>query len=390
MLSLEDTLPLATGSFLSLKAHAVRRRDRWRFLRSAKRPPPSAPHFQDTSENWNTGIPRITSLGVKCRELSSLFHEAPAVILDGDDRINRLVDSTLDWLGLADGSAGDGQLSFDSKLLDLARNHRSGNVAVGDLMRFMPKVFGHIARKFVVYPGAGDNSPQAWPRAFHYRNRQVPVPQDIVESAWNLMSEVLVSALPAQAGVLAYAVEVDVLVYPTSSLDVSRIHALIADSPGFWAQLGHRIDASKDHAAGLFQRKGIRDLFAIASLIPGFGGLLSALNEKMWVGDGLTPKDHQMIASAHVDDTRYITGLMGRRQNLDTEIRWEDRWISLPVTADAIALFPSARITSLSDIPATRHRVLVHDIPEGGGTLSRNITVSLAIVDPLPAILPAD
>ena len=375
---------METGGSSSVK----RITKQWRFLRPAKRSSPLAHHFQDTSENRDAGIRRITSVGVKCGELSSLFREAPAVILHRDDRINRLVDSTLDWLGLANGSAGD---SFDSNLFDLARNHRSGNVRVGDILRFMPKVFGHIARKFVVYPGAGDSSPQAWPRAFYSGNRRVPVPQDIVESAWNLMSEVLMSALPAQAGSLAYAVEVDVLVYPTSSFDVSRTHALLADSTGFWSQLGHRIDARKDHANGLFQRKGIRDLFGIASLIPGFGGLLSALNERMSVvGEDSTPKDHYVIASAHVDDTRYITGLMGLRENLDTEIRWEERWISLPVTADAIALFPSARITSLTDISATRHRVLVHDIPDGEGTPTRNITVSLAIVDPLPAILPAD
>src|ERR1700730_11900511 len=115
------TLEMETAGSSSVKKIA----GHWRFLQPTKRPPPSAHHFQDTSENRNAGIPRITSLGVKCGELLSLFHEAPAVILDGDDRINRLVDSTLDWLGLADGSAGDGQLSFDSKLLDLARNHRS-------------------------------------------------------------------------------------------------------------------------------------------------------------------------------------------------------------------------------------------------------------------------
>jgi hypothetical protein len=37
------------------------------------------------------------------------------------------VESTFDWLGLADESAGDGQLSFDSKFFDLAQNHQEGN-----------------------------------------------------------------------------------------------------------------------------------------------------------------------------------------------------------------------------------------------------------------------
>lgn len=351
------------------------------------------------SGSGNSPIARITSLGVECGEISPLFHEVAAVILDGDDRINGLLESTLDWLGLAAGSAGDGQLPFGSNLFDLARNHQEGNMRVGDMLRFVPKLYGHLARKFVVYQDAGDNSLQACPGAFYSSNRRVRVPQDILESAWNLMSEVLVSALPAQVGGLAYAVEVAVLVYPTSSFDVRRLHNLLIDgtlladsagSAGFWSQLGHRIDASKEHAAGVFKRKGIRDLFAIASLIPGFRGLIATLNEKMSVaGEGWTPKDFTVIGAPHFDGGRYITGLIGRRDNLDTQILWEDSWISLPVTADALTIFPSSKISSVSNIPATRHRVLVHDLSGDGGTASHNITLNLAIVDS-PANLAGD
>jgi hypothetical protein len=379
---------MAIARYSSARAIA----ERWRLLWRADKSTPSAHYFQDTSENGKSSIARITSLGVECGEISPLFHEVAAVILDGDDRVNGLLESTLDWLGLADESAGDGQLSFGSNLFDLARNHQGGNMRVGDMLRFVPKVFGHLARKFVVYQGAGDNSLQACPGAFYSSNRWVPVPHDILESAWNLMSEVLVRTLPARAGSLAYAVEVDVLVYPTSSFDVRRLHTLLtdgtlladsADSAGFWSQLGHRIDASRERAAGVFKRKGIRDLFAIASLIPGFRGLMATLNERMSVaGNGSTPKDFQVIGAPHFDSSRYITGLIGRRDNVDTQILWEDRWISLPVTADALAIFPSSKISSISNIPATRHRVLVHDLPGDGSTASRNITLSLAIVGP--------
>jgi hypothetical protein len=370
--------------------------ERSRFLRRSKKSTPSANYFHDTDENGNRPIPRITSLGGECGERSSLFQNVPAVILGGDDRINGLLEATFDWLGLADGSAADGHLSFDSSLFDLARNHQEGNLRVGDMLRFVPKLFGHLARKFVVYPGAGDNSLQIWPEAFYSRNRRVPVPRDIAESAWNLMSEVLASALPAQAGCLAYAVDVDVLVYPTSICDVRSVQTLLTDSTliaessataGFWSQLGHQIDASKYLANGVFKRKGIRDLFAIASLIPGFRGFMATLNEKMSIAsDVSTPKDFQVIAPAHFDNARYITGLMGRRANLDTQILWGDRWISLPVTADALALFPSFKIGSVSNIPATRHRVLVNDFSGDGAGASRNITLTLAIVD-LPANL---
>ena len=114
---------------------------------------------------------------------------------------------------------------------------------------------------------------------------------------------------------------------------------------------------------------------------------MTTLNEKMaGTSEGSTPENFQALAPPHFDRTRYITGLMGRRDNLDTQILWKDRWISLPVTADAMAIFPSSQICSVSDIPATCHRVLVHDPSGDAGTASRNITVSLAVVD-LPARL---
>jgi hypothetical protein len=70
----------------------------------------------------------------------------------------------------------------------------------------------------------------------------------------------------------------------------------------------------------MFKPKGIRDLFAIASLMPGFRGPLTKLNDRMSeTSEGATPEDFKVIAPAHVDRTRYITALMGRRDNLDTQ-----------------------------------------------------------------------
>jgi len=45
------------------------------------------------------------------------------------------------------------------------------------------------------------------------------------------------------------------------------------------------------------------------------------------------PKDFHVIAPAHFDRTRYLTGLMGHRENLETQVLWDDTWISLPVTS---------------------------------------------------------
>ena len=360
-------------------------------FRWAEKPVSFRHHLQDTSRNEPPSIPRITLLGMERAGMQTLFRQAPAVILNSDDRVKTFVESMFDWLGLADQRTGDKRLSFDSNLFDLARNHQEGNMRVGDMFRFVPKSFGHLARKFAVYRKADDRSLQAYPDAFYLGNRLTSVPRGIVESAWNLMSGVLASAMPSQAGAMDYAIEVDVLVYPTLSSDVRRVQTLLTDgallgesrsSAGFWSQLGQRIDAGTGHAAGVFAKKGIRDLFAIASLIPGFRNLLASLNERMLVADeGSTPREFQVMAPPHVDRTRYMTALMGRRYNLDTQILWKDRWISLPVTGDAMAIFPSSRICSVSDITATCHRVLMHDSSGSKGTGSRNVTVSLAVVD---------
>jgi hypothetical protein len=364
----------------------------------AEQPAPCARFPGATREVGNDPIPRITSQELESREISTLFHRVPAAILGGDDRISRFVESTFNWLGLADGSAAGGQRPFDSSLFDLARNHCEGNARTGDMLRFIPKLYSHIARKFEVYRDAGDNSLRAWPAAFYSNNRLVPVPQDIIETAWSLMSEVLASTLSDQARGLAYGVDVDVLVYPTSSLDAGRIQSLLMDNnllsdsrgtEGYWSKLGHRIDAGKQRAAGMFKPKGVRDLFAIASLMPGFRGLLTALNDRMSEANESTlPENFKVIAPAHVDRTRYITALMGRRDNLDTQVLWDGRWVSLPITDDAMALFPSLKLSSVSDIPATSHRVLVHDLSGETDGASGNITLTLAVVDP-PAHLTA-
>ena len=331
-------------------------------------------------------IPTIMPRGIERRELSRLFHKERAVILSEDDRIRRLLESVLEWLGLTDVSGTNNHSAFDSDLVGLARNHHDGNTSAGDMLRFVPSSIGHVARKFLVYPSAVDQSLQAFHDSFCLRDRRVPVPYDILHWSWNLMSEVLVSALPKHASTLAYAVEVDVLVYPTSQTDLNRLHTLLADSGGFWSQLGHRLDANKANAVGMFDKKVIRDLFAVASLIPGIGGFLRMLNERMMAASDSVPKDYHVIGGPHVDNTKYLTGLVGCRDSMLTQILCAKHWVPLPVTSDSLAIFPSLKIASVSDISPTRHRVLLWDPPENGRSAKRNITLSLSIVDRPPGI----
>ncbi len=333
-------------------------------------------------------ILRITPREIERSDLPRLFHELPAVVLCEDDRVGELLRSVLDWLGLDDLSSTD---CFGGSLVDLARNHQQGNMSTGDMLRFVPGSFGHISRKFVVCPSGVDRSLRAYPNSFYLGHRRLPVPYEIIRSAWDLTSDVLAKALPAFAGGRAYAMEVDVLSYPTSSLDVTRLFALLKDSTmladsasvaGFWSRLGHRIDAVKDSAAGIFGVKVMRDIFAISSIIPGLKGLVTTLNERMsQEGARSVPRNCRVIGGPHVDTSRYITALAGCRENLHTEIFWAGHWIRLPVTSDDLAIFPSGKAGAFGGIPATRHRVLLYDPPGNEASTLRNVTLSISIVD---------
>src|SRR5262245_43867210 len=205
----------------------------------------------------------------------------------------------------------------------------------------------------------------------------------MIGGSWHLMAEIFRSALPKGANTVAYAVEVDVLIYPTRHTEIQQFHTLLADSGGFWSQLGHRIDANKANAAGIFDTKVIRDLFAVASLIPGIKNFAQMLNNRMLVSsEKYVPEDYQIIGNSHVDGSKYMNGLVGSRDNVHTQIFCEKRWISLPVTTDTLAVFPGHKMRSCGDMFATRHRVLLRNPTANETTVKRNITLSLSIVDP--------
>ena len=324
----------------------------------------------------------LTPDELKDRDSSRLFCSASALVLHEDKRIRQLVESTFDWLGLADSTAREGQSSFPTNLLDLARNHHDANMHLGDMVRFAPKSLGHIARKFLIHPSATNSSLQVLPATFCSGNRRESVPREIVEPSWSLMSEIVASVLPRKAGSLAYGVEVDVLVYGNSSSDLRSLHSLLADSAGFWSRLGHRVDASKEDAAGFLSRRGIRDFFGIASQIPGLRRPMAALNARMRVTDEhLSRKGSQVIGCAHIDETKYLTGLIGRRRNVETQYLWEGHWFPLPISDDSMVVVPSGKAMAVGSGPATLHRVLMHDVSDDGEALPQNLTLSLAVVD---------
>jgi hypothetical protein len=330
-------------------------------------------------ENGCEPIRKITREEVERGGLLESFRKgAVAAVLREDARTVELFRSVLDWLGF---EASSNRENFGASLVDLARNHLEANADAGDMLRFQPGVFGHLARKFLVFRMGIDQPLMAFPNAFHLGNKRIPIPHNILEAAWNLMAGVLMSAMSGEVNPSAYAAEVDILLYPISNLDLDNLATLLADSSGAWSRLGHLIDANKGKATGIFDRKVVRDLFGIAALIPGLRELLMMLNRRLSTdGEGFSPGDYQIVGCPHVDWGKYITGLIGSRHNLRTQIFWANRWVQLPVTPNMMTIFPGAKIGSINNIPPTRHRIILDRPRDGESTAARNVTLSLSIV----------
>ena len=113
-------------------------------------------------------IPSISSNALQADELSRLFASgAKAVRIRNDDRIRRLFEAILEWLGADEPDGAGVQSPFGKNLLKLARNHVAENGLLGDMLRFEPGRIVHTARKFIVYGSAHDQSLGTFPERFH-------------------------------------------------------------------------------------------------------------------------------------------------------------------------------------------------------------------------------
>jgi hypothetical protein len=102
------------------------------------------------------------------------------------------------------------------------------------------------------------------------------------------------------------------LIYPTRLAEIHQLHALLTDSAGSWSRLGHGIDANKANAAGIFDMKVIRDIFAVTCLIPGIKHVAEMLNNRMFISsEKSVPEDYQIIGDPHVDSSKLIHPVHG-------------------------------------------------------------------------------
>ena len=128
-----------------------------------------------TPEKTKQLLSYIEQTELKSGGLGQLFCGGTiAAILSNDDRVERLFQSILEWLGLA-GSGRTGNHSRFGHLLDLARNHSAGNATAGDMLTFQPGFVVNLSRKFLVYESTVNRSLQAFPRFIRF-----PIPRSVV------------------------------------------------------------------------------------------------------------------------------------------------------------------------------------------------------------------
>ena len=339
--------------------------------------------FLQKPENTKQLLSHIEQTKLKSGELAQLFCEGTiAAILTKDERVEKLFQSILEWLGLA-GTGRVGNHSCFGNLLDLARNYRARNATGGDMLTFQPGFVVNMSRKFLVYESNIDRSLQAFPNDFCLGDRRICVPYKALQLIWNLMSEIFASVLPRRPHI-PFAVQVECLIYPTSYSDISSISDFLSNSTGRWQRLAYHIEKKRSEASGVFDKRIIRDLYAVATLIPAIHRIVCMLNDRILPSTNSVPKHHYLLNRPHCDVGKYVTALVGSRDNVRTDVLGLRQWIRLPITASTLAIFPAPKLNYHTGIAPTVHRVLLEENAEKTEFAKQNVTLSLSIVDPPP------
>jgi hypothetical protein len=326
---------------------------------------------------------QLPSAALAPGRLNRMFRSGrKAVVLDSEEEIGRVLESALQWLNHDTAFAHGSVVPQFSGLASLAGNHIPGDLAAGDMFRFIPGGIGHMARRFIVYQELQGDSPVCFPEKFWNNGRLAPPPSGLVDDIWALMNRILGSSLPRPVVPGTFGIEVALLVYPARISDTENLHALFADSAGGWTRLGGSLDRRGGEARGPFRRRYLHGLYALSYLVPGLSLVLKRINDlsPSERDDGM-PSYTSVIGAPHVDSAKYITALTGSRHNLRTEAMEDESWVEIPVARGQLSVFPSGKLERVDAILPTRHRVLIDEPPGVITSNAPNITLSLAIVD---------
>lgn len=306
-------------------------------------------------------------------KLGELFQQGAKALLLDDHR------AALIWKWMMDpqtptGALGSGLLSGrEDFLFQIARNHITGNLNAGDMLRFTPGGIGHIARK-IVFVREENGAFKTIPRSFS----EGTIPLELLDTAWSIMTDLLHSTFPTQISLPKYKVSLELLKYPGSFEEIEHISSLLGDSSGRWTRMGMAMDAWKGQAAGLFDVKFFRDFTAIASVIPVLNRILRAINDRMVpYSHKSVPDGTSLVGAPHCDGSKILTVLLGDRSTLTTEVYTGQEWKTLPVASNRMAILPSEQIDPRLGIVPTLHRILIQDRLHSNQPVKHNITACI-------------
>jgi hypothetical protein len=93
------------------------------------------------------------------------------------------------------------------------------------------------------------------------------------------------------------------------------------------------------------------------------------------------PETFRIIGKSHLDDGKIFTALVSDRDTLKTEVYDGSRWLELPLTPHAMAIFPSPALSKECGIAPTVHRILQNTATCRGDHMQEsNRTLILAAV----------
>ncbi|OQW30910.1 MAG: hypothetical protein A4E19_09195 [Nitrospira sp. SG-bin1] len=306
-------------------------------------------------------------------KLGTCFREGAKAVLLSDPRAAWIWNQVVDLQSPSRALGSEILSGKNDFLFRLAHNHISRNHTAGDMLRFIPGGIGHVARKIVMRReenGRFETLPS------HFSGDAVP--KDLLDTSWNLMTDIMRATFPAQCSLPPYKVSVELLKYPSSFEDIERIGSLLRDSCGEWTRIGMAMDTWKARTVGLFDFKFLRDCTAFASLIPGVHGILSAINGWMVpFSNKCAPDGTSIIGSPHCDGGKILTALLSERETLITQVYTGERWQTLPLASDHLAILPSAQLDGRLGISPTLHRILIKDRLRGEFPTKPNITLCL-------------
>lgn len=270
---------------------------------------------------------------------------------------------------------------WNDSIFDIGRNHIPGNTEFGDSLRFTPGGYGHLARKIGFYVNSNTGEFVVSPDILHGRDDLSYVQREILEIAWNLALDVQQSAATEMINPNDYAVKIELLKYPDSAENLQQLFDLLADAAGSWTKLGQKLDRNVATASKHFNRRYLRHVYALMSLVPGVGRRVQYLNRKLSDSPyNFIPVGKTLVGPPHTDGSRYLTLLAGNRLVISTEIFDNGRWIEIPVAQNSLSILPTNLYEKRYGLPATVHRYLIARSDPKATADNLNVTLLIGVI----------